>query len=86
MQVKPNVVLLSCRLFNMLDTKTASVLGLLYMRLWELPLIIAMSCIIGLLGSIFIKLNSTIVYRLRNYLIPQHSRFRFCAETASAMS
>ena len=51
-------------------------LGLEYMRLWELPLVIAMSCVIGSLGSLLIALNSTLVYRLRHYLIPNDSRYR----------
>ncbi len=65
-----------CRLFTQLDTSTASVLGLEYMCLWEVPLVIAMSCIIGSFGSLLIALNSTLVYRLRHYLIPNHSRYR----------
>ena len=67
---------MGCRLFTLLDTSTARVLGLEYMHLWELPLVIAMSCIIGSLGSVFIALNSTFVYRLRHYLIPEDSRYR----------
>ena len=59
-----------------MDTSTASVLGLEYMRLWELPIVVAMSCIIGSLGSILIALNSTLVYRIRHYLIPRDSRYR----------
>ena len=68
---------LVCRLFSQLDTRTAGVLGLEYMRLWEVPLVIAMSCVIGSFGSAFIALNSTLVYRLRHYLIPHDSRYRF---------
>ena len=60
----------------MLDASTADVLGLLYMRLWELPIVIVMSCCIGALGSLFIHLNTTIVYKIRNRLIPHHSRYR----------
>ena len=69
----------------MLDTSTANVLGLLYMRLWELPIIIAMSCIIGAFGSLFIALNSTIVYRIRHIIIPEHSRFRCCPLSLSSV-
>ena len=69
----------------MLDSSTANVLGLLYVRLWELPIIIAMSCIIGALGSLFIALNSTIVYRIRHYIIPEHSRFRCCSWSLDTM-
>ncbi len=60
----------------MLDTGTADVLGLLYMQLWELPIVIVMSCIIGAFGSLFIALNSTIVYQIRHHMIPEASRFR----------
>ena len=66
----------ACRLFSLLDPSTADVLGLLYMRLWELPVVIAMSCCIGALGSLFIYLNTTAVYKIRNSLIPQNSRYR----------
>lgn len=69
----------------MLDTSTANVLGLLYMRLWELPIVIAMSCIIGALGSLFIALNSTIVYRIRHSIVPEHSRFRCCSLSLSVV-
>lgn len=64
------------RLFTQLDTTTASVLGLEFMCLWELPLVIAMSCVIGSFGSVLITLNSKLVYRIRHYLIPNHSRYR----------
>ena len=60
----------------MLDSSTADVLGLLYMRLWELPIVVVMSCCIGALGSLFIHLNTTIVYKIRNSLIPHDSRYR----------
>ena len=37
---------------------------------------IAMSCVIGSFGSVLITLNSKLVYRIRHYLIPNHSRYR----------
>lgn len=66
-----------CRLFQLLETSTAGVLGLQYMRLWELPLLIALSCIMGVFGSLFIALNSAVVFRARRYLVPHNSPVRY---------
>lgn len=64
------------RLFSLLDTSTADVLGLFYLRLWELPIVVAMACVIGALGILFVDINSRVVCVLRNRFIPSSSRFR----------
>lgn len=59
------------RLFNQLDPSTAGVLGLLTMRLWELPIIVALSCVVGALGPLFVVLNTRLVHALRRrYISP----------------
>ena len=75
----------SARLFNQLNPSTAGVLGLLTMRLWELPIIIAMSCAIGALGALFVALNSRVVHALRQRYISQASRAR-CADWVCGVS
>ncbi|KAK9915224.1 hypothetical protein WJX75_006445 [Coccomyxa subellipsoidea] len=64
------------RLFLQLDTSTADVLGLFYVRLWELPIVVAMAFAIGALGSLFVAANSRLIYMLRRRFIPTSSRFR----------
>jgi H+/Cl- antiporter ClcA len=62
----------------LLTTQTANVLGLFYMRLWEVPIVITMGCVFGALGAVFVALNTHVVYALRHYFIPNSSRIRQC--------
>ncbi len=77
------LIVFVCRLFSLLDTSTADVLGLFYVRLWELPIVVAMACAIGALGSLFVALNSHLVYVLRKRFIPPTSRFRCFSSSAA---
>jgi H+/Cl- antiporter ClcA len=58
-------VLLMRRLLNQLSTSTANVLGLFYMWLWDLPIIVVASACIGMLGALFVALNTRLVLPLR---------------------
>ncbi|CAL8469782.1 g9324 [Coccomyxa elongata] len=71
------------RLFAQLDTSTADVLGLFYVRLWEVPIFMAMACVIGALGAVFVTANTRIVYALRQRCIPHSSRYRRTLEVAA---
>ena len=64
------------RLFTTLNTSTADVLGLFYVRLWELPIFVAMACAIGAMGAGFVTANTRVVYALRQHCIPNSSRYR----------
>lgn len=66
-----------------LDTSTADVLGLFYVRLWELPIVVAMAFAIGALGSLFVAANSRLIYILRKRFISTSSRFRRALQSAS---
>lgn len=59
------------------------------MWLWDLPFIVAASCCIGMLGALFVTINTRLVYAVRRRFIQGH-RFRqaqnywailFCART-----